>query len=148
MVSLHQQTKSIIKLDTSKPLVPLEKNQSALIYSKVAEKSEKWRMTSCSGKFITSLVATLQSSLLEQELEIQIYGKYFHVSLLSFLEIRAWVCFHSTALETCFQERKIKRNLISSPVAQQARCLFGHPTSACPCLQMGQGTSVCEVHVL
>lgn len=82
MVSLHQQTKSIITLDTSKPLIPLEKNQSALIYSKVAEKSEKWRMTSCSGKFITSLVATLQSFLLEQELELQIYGKYFHVSLL------------------------------------------------------------------
>lgn len=65
------------------------KNQSALIYSKVAEMSEKWRMTQCSGKLITSVVVTLQSSVLEQDLVILIYEKYFHVNFLLFSEIRA-----------------------------------------------------------
>jgi len=96
-------------------------------------------MTDCSGKLITSVVAALQSSLLEQDLEIRVYRKYFHVSLLPFSEIRTWFCFRSAAQETCSQERKIKSTLISSPVAQQAGHLLGHPVSACPYPGMGQG---------
>lgn len=92
---------------------------------------ETQRMTNCSGKLITSVVAAPQSSLLEQDLEMQVYRKYFHVNLLPFSEFRAWLCFHSTAQETHSQGRKIKRDLISSPVAQQAMHLLGHPVSAC-----------------
>lgn len=79
--------------------------------------SEKWRMTQCSGKLITSVVVTLQSSVLEQDLVILIYEKYFHVSFLLFSEIRAWVCCHSTDPETCSQEKSI--SLLSRPVGQQ-----------------------------
>lgn len=94
-------------------------------------------MTNCSGKLITSVAVALHSFLLE----IQVYEKYFYGTLLPFSELKAWVCFYNTFQETESQERKIKRKLISSLVAQEAINILGCPVSTCPCLEQNAGLS-------
>lgn len=80
-------------------------------------------MTNCLGKLITSVAVALQSSLLE----IQVYEKYFHGSLLPFSELKVWVCFSGNTVSG--EENKEKSYLQHSGIG-------GHLPFALPSLCM------------